>query len=150
MRAASRPAPRPWAAIWAATAAASTARCSISNTSASELIKFNLFDNNGTYQDYVPGSKGVPGPAVKNWDADAAAGQRRPAYAAVGGDGEQLCKGELIRYRNVDGICNDIKNPLHGFDRHALRAQRRVRHHLPRSRAKPSSPAIATATASRC
>ena len=34
-----------------------------------ELIKFNLFDNSGTYQDYVTGRDGVPGPALKTWDA---------------------------------------------------------------------------------
>ena len=31
------------------------------------LIKFNLFDNAGTYQSYVQGSGGVAGPAVKVW-----------------------------------------------------------------------------------
>src|SRR5262249_55004309 len=29
-------------------------------------------------------------------------------------NGPQLCKGELIRYRTLTGICNDIKNPLMG------------------------------------
>ena len=29
-----------------------------------ELIKFNLFDNNKTYQQYVTGRKGVPGPTL--------------------------------------------------------------------------------------
>ena len=37
-----------------------------------------------------------------------------PNYQAVGGDGEQVCKGELIRSRTVTGICNDIRNPLMG------------------------------------
>ncbi len=32
-----------------------------------ELIKFNLFDNTGTYQTYVIGRGGVAGPAVKTW-----------------------------------------------------------------------------------
>src|SRR5689334_18606745 len=32
-----------------------------------ELIKFNLFDNNKTYQQYVTGRKGVAGPALKVW-----------------------------------------------------------------------------------
>ncbi|WP_198937903.1 peroxidase family protein, partial [Pelomonas sp. KK5] len=79
-----------------------------------ELIKFNLFDNSGTYPEYVLGSRqGVPGPAVKQWDAmRLPAGA--PAYAAVGGDGPQLCTGELIRFRNIDGICNDLKNPRMG------------------------------------
>ena len=82
-----------------------------------ELIKFNLFDNGGSFVDYVQGRNGVPGTALKTWPA-----MRLPAdspfYAAVGGDGEQLCQGELIRWRQVSGICNDI------------RAQRAVRDHL--------------------
>jgi len=32
-----------------------------------ELIKFNLFDNNGTYKDYISGRNGVGGPALKTW-----------------------------------------------------------------------------------
>jgi hypothetical protein len=32
-----------------------------------ELIKFNLFDNNGTYKDYVLGRNGIGGPALKIW-----------------------------------------------------------------------------------
>ena len=78
-----------------------------------ELIKFNLFDNNGTYADYTQGREGVQGPALKTWP------QMRlppgaPDYAAVGGDGPQLCQGQLIRWRNLDGSCNDIRNPLMG------------------------------------
>jgi len=78
-----------------------------------ELVKFNLFDNEGTYQDYVLGRDGVAGPALKTWP------QMRlppgdPNYAQVGGAGAQLCSGELIRFRNLTGICNDIKNPLIG------------------------------------
>ena len=78
-----------------------------------ELIKFNLFDNAGTWQDYVQGRDGTPGSILKTWPA-----MRIPAgapeYAAVGGAGEQLCQGELIRHRNLSGICNDIRNPLMG------------------------------------
>ncbi len=78
-----------------------------------ELIRFNLFDNNGTYADYTQGRDGVQGPALKTWPQ-----MRLPAgapnYAAVGGDGPQLCKGQLIRWRNLDGSCNDIRNPLMG------------------------------------
>ncbi len=78
-----------------------------------ELIKFNLFDNSGTYQAYVAGSGGLVGAAIKTWP------QMRlppgnPYYAAVGGDDEQICKGELIRARTLTGICNDIRNPLMG------------------------------------
>src|SRR5580658_866673 len=32
-----------------------------------ELIKFNLFDNSGTYQQYISGRNGVGGPAIKTW-----------------------------------------------------------------------------------
>ena len=78
-----------------------------------ELVKFNLFDNSGTFADYMLGRNGVPGPAIKTWDAMRLP-KSAPAYAAVGGDGPQLCTGELIRFRNVDGICNDIRNPRLG------------------------------------
>lgn len=78
-----------------------------------ELIKFNLFDNSGTFADYALGRDGVPGTAIKTWPS-----MRLPAsspfYAAVGGDGPQLCQGELIRWRQLTGICNDIRNPRMG------------------------------------
>ena len=77
-----------------------------------ELLKFNLFDNH-TFPDYVRGRLGVPGRSLKVWPAmrlppDA------PEYSEVGGEGAQLCSGELIRYRTLTGICNDIRNPLMG------------------------------------
>ncbi|CAN6484195.1 unnamed protein product [Victoria cruziana] len=78
-----------------------------------ELIKFNLFDNNGTYADYALGRDGVPGPALKTWP-QLRLPPEAPAYAAVGGAGPQLCQGELIRARQLDGICNDLRNPLMG------------------------------------
>ena len=78
-----------------------------------ELIKFNLFDNNGTFIDYVLGRNGVAGPALKTWDAMRLP-KSAPEYNAVGGDGPQLCSGELIRFRNIDGVCNDLRNPLLG------------------------------------
>jgi hypothetical protein len=78
-----------------------------------ELIKFNLFDNSGTYQDFVSGRGTTNGPALKTWPQ-----MRLPAtdpnYKAVGGDGPQVCKGELVRGRTITGICNDVKNPLMG------------------------------------
>ncbi len=77
-----------------------------------ELIKFNLFDNY-TYPEYVQGVEGVDGPSLNVWDK-----MRLPDghayYEAVGGSGEQLCSGDLIRHRNLTGICNDIRNPLMG------------------------------------
>ena len=78
-----------------------------------ELIRFNLFDNSGTYEEYVEGSGGVAGPALKVWK-EMRLPKDNPNYEAVGGDGPQLCQGELIRFRALDGTCNDIKNPLMG------------------------------------
>ena len=78
-----------------------------------ELIKFNLFDNSGSYADYVRGRNGVDGPAMKVWDSMRLP-KDHPHYAAVGGDGVQLCRGELIRHRTLTGICNDVKNPAMG------------------------------------
>jgi hypothetical protein len=78
-----------------------------------ELIKFNLFDNNKTFETYIKGRDGVEGPALKVWpEMRLPAGD--PNFEAVGGQGEQLCRGELIRFRTMTGICNDIKNPLMG------------------------------------
>ena len=78
-----------------------------------ELIKFNLLDNSGSYKTYVQGRDGIAGAALKVWDE-----MRLPRadahYQSVGGDGKQLCSGDLIRFRNLTGICNDIKNPLMG------------------------------------
>ncbi len=78
-----------------------------------ELIKFNLFDSNGTYKDYVTGRDGIGGPALKRWDE-----MRLPKtdanYAAIGGDGVQTCSGQLIRARTLTGICNDVVNPAMG------------------------------------
>jgi hypothetical protein len=78
-----------------------------------ELIKFNLFDNNGTYQDYIQGRDGVGGPALKHWDSMRLPSDH-PNYADVGGDGKQVCKGDLIRFRTLTGICNDVLNPAMG------------------------------------
>jgi hypothetical protein len=77
-----------------------------------ELIKFNLFDNY-TYETYVKGLGGVPGSSVKQWD-EMRLDADNPFYAAVGGAGEQMCTGDLIRFRTLTGICNDIMNPKMG------------------------------------
>jgi hypothetical protein len=77
------------------------------------LIKFNLFDNSGTYPDYVNGVNGRAGPSVKVWP-QMRLQPSNPLYGAVGGNGTQECKGELIRWRTVTGICNDILNPAMG------------------------------------
>jgi hypothetical protein len=78
-----------------------------------ELIKFNLFDNQGTYSAYVQGRDGVSGSALKVWPEMRLA-PTNPSYGDVGGDGPQECKGDLIRWRTVTGICNDILNPAMG------------------------------------
>jgi hypothetical protein len=78
-----------------------------------ELIKFNLFDNNKTYRQYVTGRKGVGGPALKFW-AELRLPPAHANYREVGGAGEQVCRGDLIRARTLTGICNDIRNPLMG------------------------------------
>jgi len=78
-----------------------------------ELIKFNLFDNNGTYKTYVSGNNGVDGRAIKTWP-ELRLPKTNPNYQAVGGDKAQVCSGELIRGRTTTGICNDILNPLMG------------------------------------
>lgn len=75
-----------------------------------ELIKFNLFDNSGTYRDFVRGRGGVGGAALKVWD-EMRLPKEHPQYEAVGGAGRQLCTGELMRGRTLTGICNDLKNP---------------------------------------
>jgi Animal haem peroxidase len=78
-----------------------------------ELIKFNLFDNTGTYPTYINGRDGVGGPALKTWP-ELRLPKDNPNYQAVGGDGTQTCAGELIRIRTLSGICNDVLNPLMG------------------------------------
>jgi hypothetical protein len=84
-----------------------------------ELIKFNLFDNNGTYRAYVSGKKTedgfIAGPVIREWpEMQLAAGHPRAADIKTSRDGRQLCTGELIRHRTLTGICNDIRNPVMG------------------------------------
>ncbi len=78
-----------------------------------ELIKFNLFDNNGTYKEYIQGRDKTGGPALKRWNS-----MRLPAsdphYKDVGGDEAQECRGDLVRFRTLTGICNDVVNPAMG------------------------------------
>ncbi|MBA3341747.1 MAG: oxygenase [Gemmatimonadaceae bacterium] len=78
-----------------------------------ELLKFNLFDNSGTFSEYLNGRFPTDGPAIKTWpEMRLPAGH--PSFGSAGGSGDQLCKGELIRGRTLTGICNDIRNPLMG------------------------------------
>jgi hypothetical protein len=91
-----------------------------------ELIKFNLFDNSGTFREYVTGPTGTgggvlqqgtlagDGAAIKTWP-EMRLPPGHPNYGDVGGDAvEQHCKGSLIRIRTLTGICNDTRNPLMG------------------------------------
>jgi len=77
-----------------------------------ELIKFNLFDQN-TYEEYIMGRKGQPGPILKYWN-EMRLPEEHQYYQDVGADGKQLCKGQLITHRTLTGICNDLLNPLMG------------------------------------
>jgi len=77
-----------------------------------ELIRFNLFDNT-SFPEYLRGRGGVPGPNLTTWSSMRLPPDH-PQYRIVGGEGVQLCRGELIRYRNLSGICNDLRNPLMG------------------------------------
>lgn len=74
-----------------------------------ELIKFNLFDNY-TYPDYVLGRDGEGGRTIKSWP-EMRLRPDHPDYARVGGPGPQVCKGEMLRFRNLQGTCNDLRNP---------------------------------------
>ncbi|HJT21902.1 MAG TPA: peroxidase family protein [Nitrospira sp.] len=78
-----------------------------------EMIRFNLFDNSGTYEEYVLGRHGVAGPALNQWKSTRLPNDH-PDFHNVGADGPQRCNGELVRFRTLTGICNDIENPLMG------------------------------------
>ncbi len=79
-----------------------------------ELLRFNLFDNK-TFEDYVKGDGRKPGTVLRTWTAMRLPPDH-PQFEQVtdGKSGEQMCKGELIRYRNLTGICNDVYNPAMG------------------------------------
>lgn len=78
-----------------------------------ELIRFNLYDNN-TYEEYVKGIDNESGEILKKWDAMRLPASHPDYQKVTSTSGEQLCKGELIRHRNITGICNDIYNPAMG------------------------------------
>ncbi len=79
-----------------------------------ELIEFNLFDNAGTFPTYALGRGGEPGPSLRWWPQAMRLPPEHPSYDAVGGDGEQVCRGALVRARTLDGVCNDVMNPAMG------------------------------------
>ncbi|HET7392471.1 MAG TPA: peroxidase family protein, partial [Candidatus Binatia bacterium] len=74
---------------------------------------FNLFDNSGTFETYMRDWHSSSGHVTKTWP-ELRLPKDHPLYTDVGGDGAQLCSGELIRFRTISGICNDIINPLMG------------------------------------
>ncbi len=78
-----------------------------------ELIKFNILDNSNTFEAFTNGKAGIPGPSLKAWPEMRLA-RDNPNYKAVGGDNDQLCTGDLVRFRTLTGICNDIRNPAMG------------------------------------
>jgi hypothetical protein len=78
-----------------------------------ELLKFNLFDNSGTFEQYTRDLAGGSGKVTKVWPQFRLS-KNHPFYGMVGSDGPQRCRGELIRFRTLTGICNDILNPLMG------------------------------------
>jgi Animal haem peroxidase len=83
-----------------------------------ELIRFNLFDNNNTFEQYLTGKvddKTIDGAAIRSWkemrlDAD------DPDFArlTIEADGSQTCPPELVRFRTLRGVCNDPANPAMG------------------------------------
>jgi hypothetical protein len=77
-----------------------------------ELLKFNLFDNSGTFEEYV--REGQSDGKLRRIWRQFRLPKHHPFYAKIGGEGAQKCSGELIRFRTLDGICNDIMNPLMG------------------------------------
>jgi hypothetical protein len=78
-----------------------------------ELLKFNLFDNNGTYEPYFLSQSGASAKLANIWPQLRLTGEHS-WFAALGGHSPQKCSGEVIRFRTLGGICNDILNPLMG------------------------------------
>jgi hypothetical protein len=80
-----------------------------------ELIKFNLFDNS-TFKTYLTGDgSGRDGATVKVWK-EMRLLPDHPGFRdlEIDADGSQRCNGQLIRFRTVSGICNDVRNPAMG------------------------------------
>ena len=98
-----------------------------------EMIKFNLFDNSGTYEKYTEVWRDPAGVFHTPWVEMRISDQKPPGndmddqeYARAVArikhdglttdqvDGSQQCKGHSIRFRDLNGYCNDIHNPLMG------------------------------------
>ena len=118
-----------------------------------ELIKFNLFENK-TYEQYVTGRKvgqqQIDGSVLKVWK-EMRLDRNHPSFRdlQILSGGDQRCKGPLIRFRTNDGICNDIDNPAMGSTGMLFARNVQFESTYPISRST-SSPATATADASRC
>ncbi|MGH7855380.1 MAG: peroxidase family protein, partial [Candidatus Binatia bacterium] len=78
-----------------------------------ELLKFNLFDNHGTYEEYFRGQSSTSGKLANTWP-QLRLSREHALFGAGGGNGPQKCSGNMIRFRTLTGICNDILNPLMG------------------------------------
>ena len=78
-----------------------------------ELIRFNLYDNN-TFDLYVKGDGEMPGSIIKTWNAMRLPKSHPDFQQITNQSGIQVCNGDLIRHRNLTGICNDIYNPAMG------------------------------------
>ena len=120
-----------------------------------ELIKFNLFDNR-TYEQYVTGRKvgreQIDGSVLKVWKEmrlepgpSQLSATCRSSPAAT-----SAARAPLIRFRTVNGICNDINNPAMGSTGMLFARNVAVRVDLSGSRPRPAGAATATAGASRC
>jgi hypothetical protein len=83
-----------------------------------ELIKFNLFDNNLTFEQYLKASNGA---VLKSWK-EMRLPPDNPHFheMKIAADGSQTCTGKLIRFRTLTGICNDIRNPAMGSTQELL------------------------------
>ena len=97
-----------------------------------ELIKFNLFDNNKTYEAYVTGRDGEAGPVLNTWPE-----MRLPAEPS---------RLQGCRWRPDAGLSRRVDSLPHldrhlqrhpqsadGIDASTLCAERRVQHHVSRS-----------------
>ena len=96
---------------------------------------------------YVEGRDGVAGPALKVWDAMRLP-PSHPAYGAVGGAGEQVCGGELIRFRNADRHLQRHPQSADGIDRASC--SRATSNSMRRSPSSAATSSHATGTAIGC
>jgi hypothetical protein len=89
-----------------------------------ELIKFNLFDNSGTYKDYITGRANINGPALKTWPS-----MRLPSsdcgVVGVGGRNPGLQRRSRSRPQSHRHLQRRSK-PAHGIGRNFLRTKCRV------------------------